>query len=50
MKKEVRYTTLTIKKELKDKMDEKIGEMGLKMTYSQLINSLIQFHTNKNNK
>ncbi len=41
-----KYTTLMIKKELKDLMDQEIKKTGIEMSYSALIKYLI----NKNNK
>lgn len=43
---EKKFTTLMIKKELKDLMDQEIKKTGIDMTYSALIKYLI----NKNNK
>jgi len=40
------YTTLMIKKELKDLMDQEIKKTGIDMSYSALIKYLIS----KNNK
>ena len=41
-----KYTTLMIKKDLKDLMDLEIKKTGIEMSYSALIKYLI----NKNNK
>ena len=41
-----KYTTLMIKKDLKDLMDQEIKKTGIEMSYSALIKYLIS----KNNK
>jgi hypothetical protein len=38
---EKKFTTLMIKKELKDLMDQEIKKIGIDMTYSALIKYLI---------
>lgn len=45
-KKESKYTTLMVKKSLKKDMEDVIGSLGMKMTYSDLIKYLLDKHTN----
>jgi hypothetical protein len=47
IEKEKKYTSLMIKKNLKEIMDNKIKELGIEMSYSALIKYLIK---NSNNE
>lgn len=47
MKYNGRYKSVMMKTELKDAMDEMIGKMGKKMTYSELIWELLKRYKNE---
>lgn len=42
MKENTKFTSLMIKKDLKEMMDRKIKEIGIEMSYSSLIKYLIK--------
>ncbi len=45
--KDKKYTSLMIKKDLKEMMDNKIKELGIEMSYSALIKFLIKSSNEK---
>lgn len=47
---QTRFCSITVKRSLKDKMDETIGKMGKKMNYSQFIKYAIELIEKENKK